>query len=108
MKIYDSDSIYLSMRDYWFLVINELEFQKEFAIKNYYRSRSAIKVVWYHDNLLNIPYGEIMHNVSIKKLKRCYYKKIYTREDLDGRDFIDPGIARIIKLGWARNYPSYR
>ena len=108
MKIYDNDSVYLSMRDYWFLVANELEFQKEYAIKNYYRSRSAIKVVWYHDNLLNIPYGEIMHNVSIKKLKRNYKKIIDAREDLDGKDLIDAAIAIIIKLGWARNYPSYR
>ena len=107
MKIYDNDSVYLSMRDYWFLVIDEIEFQKEFALKNYYRSKRSIKAIWYHDNLLNIPYGE-MHNVGIKKLKRCYYKKIYTGEDLDGKDFIDPGIAIIIKLGWARNYPSYR
>lgn len=106
MKIYDSDSIYLSMRDYWFLVIDEIEFQKAFAIDYY--GRGAIKAIWDHDNLLNIPYGEIMHNVAIKKLKRYYYKKIYTREDLDGKDFIDPGIAVIIKLGWARNYPSYR
>lgn len=104
MKIYYNDSIYLSMRDYWFSVIDEIEFQKAFAIDYY---DETIRATWDHDNLLNIPYGEL-HNIGIKRLKKYYYKKIYTREYLDGRDFIDPGIAIIIKLGWARNYPSYK
>lgn len=104
MKIYDNDSMYLSMRDYWFLVVDEIEFQRVFAIEYYER---PIKAAWDHDNLLNIKYGE-MFNVGIKMLKKYYYKRIYTREDLDGKDLVDPGIAIMIKLGWARNYPSYK